>query len=55
MSKRSLISITDLTKEEILRIEQNESSYQSSVYYLDIISEFERMGDFMINISEARQ
>lgn len=44
-----------LREEEILRIEQNESSYQSSVYYLDIISEFERMGDFMINISEARQ
>ncbi len=44
-----------LREEEILRIEQNESSYQSSVYYLDIISEFERMGDFMINISEARE
>ena len=44
-----------LREEEIMRIEQNESSYQSSVYYLDIISEFERMGDFMINISEARE
>ena len=44
-----------LREEEILRIESNDSEYQNSVYYLDIISEIERMGDFMINISEALQ
>ncbi|MDO4758141.1 MAG: Na/Pi cotransporter family protein [Rikenellaceae bacterium] len=44
-----------LREEKILRIEKNEVDYQSSVYYMDIISEIERMGDFMINISEARQ
>ncbi len=44
-----------LREEEILRLEQNGSEYQSSVYYLDIISEIERMGDFIINISEALQ
>ena len=44
-----------LREEEILRIENNDSEYQNSVYYLDIISEIERMGDFMINISEALQ
>ena len=42
-----------LREEEIKRIEQNGSCYQSSVYYLDIISEIERMGDFIINISQA--
>lgn len=42
-----------LREEEIKRIEQNGSNYQSSVYYLDIISEIERMGDFIINISQA--
>ena len=44
-----------LREAEILKIEDNSSEYQSSVYYLDIISEIERMGDFMINISEALQ
>ena len=44
-----------LREEEILRLEQNDSEYHSSVYYLDIISEIERMGDFIINISEALQ
>ncbi len=44
-----------LREAEILKIEQNNTEYQSSVYYLDLISEIERMGDFMINISEALQ
>ena len=44
-----------LREAEILKIENNSSEYQSSVYYLDLISEIERMGDFMINISEALQ
>jgi phosphate:Na+ symporter len=42
-----------LREEEILKIEQNVSYYQSSVYYLDTLSEIERMGDFIINISQA--
>ena len=43
----------NIREEEILKIERNESSYRSSVYYLDTISEIERMGDFIINISQA--
>ena len=43
----------NLREEEILRIESNDAEYQSSVYYIDLLSEIERMGDFMINISEA--
>ena len=44
-----------LREEEILRLEQQGAEYQSSVYYLDIVSEIERMGDYIINISEALQ
>lgn len=43
-----------LREEEILRIEQDGANYKSSVYYIDIISELERMGDYIINISEAK-
>ncbi len=44
---------TTLREEEILKIEQNESNYPSSVYYIDVIAEFERMGDYIINVSES--
>ena len=51
------IEINDLRnnirEEEILKIEQDGVNYQSSVYYLDTVSEIERMGDFIINISQA--
>ena len=33
-------------------IENGSKNYQTSVYYMDIVSEFERMGDFMINVSQ---
>lgn len=42
-----------LREAEIEDIEQNKTNYQTSVYYLDIVSELEKMGDFMINISQA--
>lgn len=42
-----------LREEEVRRIEQDGSNYQASVYYLDVLSEVERMGDFIINISQA--
>jgi phosphate:Na+ symporter len=51
------IEINDLRnnirEEEIRKIETDGSNYQSSVYYLDTVSEIERMGDFIINISQA--
>ena len=37
---------------EIEEIEGNRKNYQTSVYYMDIVSEFEKMGDFLINISQ---
>ena len=42
-----------IREEEIHQIETDGVNYQSSVYYLDTISELERMGDFIINISQA--
>ena len=27
-------------------------NYQTSVYYIDVVNEMEKMGDFMINISQ---
>ena len=38
---------------EIEEIESNRKNYQTSVYYMDIVSEFEKMGDFMINVSQT--
>lgn len=43
----------NIREEEILKIENDGTNYQSSVYYLDTVSEIERMGDFIINISQA--
>ena len=37
---------------EIEDIEGNRKNYQTSVYYMDIVNEFEKMGDFLINISQ---
>lgn len=44
----------DNLKEEHLRnIESEESDYLKGVYYMDFVSECERVGDFAINVSEA--
>ena len=41
-----------LRDEEIENIESGSKNYQASVYYLDVVSELEKMGDFIINISQ---
>ncbi|MBO5836022.1 MAG: Na/Pi cotransporter family protein [Bacteroidales bacterium] len=41
-----------LREEEVYRIE-HKTDYLTSVYYLDVVSELEKMGDFIINISQA--
>ncbi|MBO7264944.1 MAG: Na/Pi cotransporter family protein [Alistipes sp.] len=43
----------NIREEEIRKIEKDGASYLSSVYYLDTLSEIERMGDYIINISQA--
>ena len=36
----------------IEEIDNGGKNYQTSVYYMDIVNEYERMGDFMINVSQ---
>jgi Na+/phosphate symporter len=43
---------SDLRDSEIEAIENNRKNYQTSVYYMDIVNAFKRMGDFLINISQ---
>ncbi len=43
----------NLREEEINSLEDNRKNYQTSVYYMDIVSELEKMCEFMINISQA--
>lgn len=42
-----------LREEHIDNIESPSYNYQTGVYYIDIVSELERMGDYIINVSEA--
>jgi phosphate:Na+ symporter len=43
----------DLRDSEIEELENSRKNYQTSVYYMDIVSELEKMGDFMINVSQT--
>lgn len=43
----------NLKEEHLLNLEHNNYNYQTGVYYMDIITECERVGDYMINVSEA--
>ena len=36
----------------IEQMDNGDKNYQTTVYYMDIMNEYERMGDFMINISQ---
>jgi phosphate:Na+ symporter len=36
-----------------VNIENNSYNYLTGVYYMDVLSELEKIGDFMINISQA--
>ena len=42
-----------LRDSEIEEIESSRKNYQTSVYYMDVVSELEKMGDFIINISQT--
>jgi phosphate:Na+ symporter len=39
--------------EHMKNLENNAYDYRTGVYYIDVISECERVGDFIINVSEA--
>jgi len=42
-----------LKDEHLLNLENNVYGYQTGVYYMDLIAECERVGDYIINVSEA--
>ena len=42
-----------LREEHIVNIESNSYNYLTGVYYMDVLAELEKIGDFMINISQA--
>ena len=42
-----------LREEHIVNIESSSYNYLTGVYYIDVLNELEKMGDFLINISEA--
>ncbi len=42
----------NLREEEMIKIE-NKGDYLTSVYYLDTLSELEKMGDYLVNITQA--
>ena len=44
----------DLREEHIANLENNNYAYTTGVYYIDLVSELEKIGDFIINISEAK-
>ena len=42
-----------LREEHIVNIENKSYNYLTGVYYIDVLNELEKIGDFLINISEA--
>ena len=42
-----------LREEHIANLEKSTYNYSAGVFYMDIVSELERIGDFIINISQA--
>lgn len=43
----------NLKDEHLINLDANEYAYLVGVYYIDIISECEKAGDYAINVSEA--
>ncbi len=44
-----------LREEHIANIENDSYNYQTGVYYMDVLAELERIGDFIINVSQAEE
>ena len=43
-----------LREEHIVNCEKEDYNYQTGVFYIDMVQELEKMGDFIINISQSR-
>jgi hypothetical protein len=54
MLKRNINECRDSLKEEhLLNLENNSYNYLTGVYYIDLVSECEHVGDYIINVSES--
>ena len=42
----------EIPDEEIENIDRNSDNYVTGVYFMDLINELEKMGDFIINVSQ---
>lgn len=53
-AENSINEYRNLLKEEhLLNLEHNIYNYQTGVFYMDLIAECEKVGDYIINVSEA--
>lgn len=53
-SEANINEYRNLLKDDHMNhIRLNESEYHTGIYYMDLINELEKMGDYLINISEA--
>ena len=43
-----------LKDQNVLDVNNKEYNYQMGVHYMDIISECEKLGDYVVNVVEAR-
>ncbi|MDB0841362.1 Na/Pi cotransporter family protein, partial [Phocaeicola vulgatus] len=43
-----------LKDQNVLDVNNKEYNYQTGVHYMDIISECEKLGDYVVNVVEAR-
>ena len=50
--KPYLTATVDSLMKEIEDIDNDGKNYQTSVYFMDIINAYEKMGDYMINVSQ---
>ena len=42
-----------LKEEHLMNLENNVYNYQTGVFYMDVVAECEKVGDYIINVSEA--
>ena len=53
-AEKDINKYRDMIREgNLLSLGKNEYDYLSGVYYMDLIAELERVGDFIINVSES--
>ena len=52
---KSIITVTKLKNQNILDVNNKEYDYQMGVYYMDIIAECEKLGDYIVKCGRSQQ